>query len=116
MGLGVDHGYTRADRREDRRVLAADHATAEDEQRPRGPLDAEDVLDIVHVRVVQRHTGQVVRARTRGEEYHLGLEHGPLAAGPLDLDAPAGKESRPPADLLDAVTHQVALDGFGHEL
>ena len=34
----------------------------------------------------------------------------------LDLNPSVGKEPRPPADLLDAVTHEVALDGLGHEL
>ena len=57
-----DDDHPGTDGREDRRVLAADGTTTEDEERLRGPLDVEDTLDIVHVRVVQWHLWQVLRA------------------------------------------------------
>jgi hypothetical protein len=50
------------------------------------------------------------------DEHYVGLEHDPFAAYLLDLHAPVGKEARMPADLLDAVAHQVPFDGPGHEL
>ena len=70
----------------------------------------------MHVGVVHGNTGQMTRSRARGDEQDAGFEHDPLTSHFLDLHAPTREEARMPSDPLDAVAHQVALHGLGHEL
>jgi hypothetical protein len=55
-------------------------------------------------------------SRPRGEQYDVGLKHDPLTSHFLDLHTSTREEARTAADPLDAVAHQVPLDGLGHEL
>ena len=77
---------------------------------------SEDALRVVHVGVVHGDTGQMTRSRSRGEQHDVGLEHDPLTSHFLDLHPSTRKAARTAADPLDAVAHQVPLDGLGHEL
>ncbi len=70
----------------------------------------------MHVGVVHGNTGRMPGSRPRGEQHDVGLEHDPLFSCLLDLHTPIKEEARAAADPLDAVAHQVSLDGLGHEL
>src|SRR5439155_10290326 len=82
----------------------------------RRPPDFEDALRVMHVGVVHGDTGRMPGSRPGGERHDVGLDHDPLTSYFLDLHTPTREEARTASNALDAVAHQVALHGLGHEL
>ena len=81
-----------------------------------GVWDFQNVLRVVHIRVVHRKIGQTMWSGAGGEKYNLRLEHLATASGLLNLYASARKQPGSASNAIDAVSHEVALDRLGHQL
>ena len=80
----IDQGDLRAERGEDRRVLAADRAAADDHDARRRMPDLEHALAVEDVRVVERDPGRVERPGPGRDQHGFPTEHPPEATRRLD--------------------------------
>ena len=109
----IDEGHGDAERGEDRGVLGAHRAAADDNQAARQRLEVEDRLAVVDIGVVERHLGRMVRTRSRREEHVRGAHRALRAVGERDRHRAVRAEPRDAVNHLDAMAFKVSADRCG---
>ena len=99
-----------AQRREQRGVLAAGDAAAEDGERARHAVEQQDRVGVVDVGVVDRVLRRVEGPGAGGEQDHVGAELLRPAVGDRHPDGVRVDEARDPAELVHAGAVQRVAD------
>ncbi len=111
-GLTLDHRHAYADRREDRRVLDADHAGADDRHRRGDALELEDAVRVQHGAAVEV---DVRRLHRRGADcdHDLVGGHATVAAVGAEVERVLVDEPRRAGQQVDVVARQLVPDHLG---
>ena len=102
----LDHGHLGAERREHGRVLDADHAAADDDERARQVRQLQDAVGVEHRRVVELDRLRPVRARADRDHDVVGRDAALLAAR-RDGDRVRVDEARVAVQQLHVVARQL---------
>jgi hypothetical protein len=109
---GIDEGHFDSECREDRRVLASDRTSADDDQVREGPINLEHGLRVVNIGIVERDPRRMERAGPGRDEHPPAAERSLVPALGRHVDGPVGAELRLPIDQLDAVVLDVPPQCF----
>jgi hypothetical protein len=111
----VDQADPHAEGREDRRVLDAHRAAADDDERGREPGQAEDRVRIVDIRVIEGHVIGTVGTRAGRHEHDVGGQSPLGAVRHRHIDRRACAEARRPRHELDAMALEVEADRLARQ-
>ncbi len=109
LGGLVDQGHRAAERSENRRILAGDHAAAEYDHGAGNVGQAQNRVAVENVLMVDLDGGDVARTGAGGEENPRRSQCAAAAVQTLNFDPIAAQEHPAAADQLDLVARELRL-------
>src|SRR5438876_1046751 len=109
-GARVDQRHLGAEHREHARILAADHARADDGERTRDAVEAQDRVAVVDALVVERDRRVARRPRACGDDDEAGAELAPSTLAVEHLDPVRVEKARRAEDGRDGVAIELVLE------
>ena len=109
LGRLVEHRDLATQGREDRGVLAGDHAAAEYRQGSRQIRNAQDRIAVDHMLVIHLDGGDMARPRSGRDENARRPQHAAGAVQPLHLDATVVQKHALAANQFDPVARHLGV-------